>query len=139
MSLELLKDKISYHLENKKISVAEFERSAGLKQSAVRNILYGKSKSPTIDTIQVIAREMKISVDELLSSKNDSMSNDDPVDIGVLRKVTSEVTTMLNNRKSNLCLREIICLFEEAYKYSIHKGKVDADFIAWLVINKTKP
>jgi transcriptional regulator with XRE-family HTH domain len=72
MSLELLKDKISYHLENKKISVAEFERSAGLKQSAVRNILYGKSKSPTIDTIQVIAREMKISVDELLSSKNDS-------------------------------------------------------------------
>jgi transcriptional regulator with XRE-family HTH domain len=44
---------------------AELEKKAGLKMSAVRNILTGKSNNPGIEVLSAIARLLGCSVDEL--------------------------------------------------------------------------
>ena len=51
MAISFLAENIQTKLDEQKISVSEFERSAGLKRSAVANILAGKSKNPTIEVV----------------------------------------------------------------------------------------
>jgi transcriptional regulator with XRE-family HTH domain len=61
-----LQVKLQYLLKEKNLSPAELERKAGLKMSAVRNILTGQSKKPSGETLYFISRVLGVSVDELL-------------------------------------------------------------------------
>ncbi|MBT4963273.1 MAG: helix-turn-helix transcriptional regulator [Francisellaceae bacterium] len=135
MKADILKIKISNYLHKNKISVSEFERKAGLKQSAVRNILYGKSKSPTIDTIQVIANELGLTVDMLLSknSDNDDFISNDIVDMKIMKDTASKLFSELLSSGAEIDLTEIFTLLKESYCYSMKKGKVDGDFIEWML------
>ncbi len=58
MKISSLAENIQMKLNEKKISITEFERSAGLKRSAVANILTGKSKNPTIEVVISIAKRL---------------------------------------------------------------------------------
>ena len=61
---------ISQKLKNKisevGISVHALEKKAGLKQSSIQNILYGKSKKPSFHIMQSIAQALNCTVTELL-------------------------------------------------------------------------
>lgn len=48
--IDNLQETIQEKLEENKISVKELERQAGLKVSAVQNILSGRSNNPGIET-----------------------------------------------------------------------------------------
>ena len=62
-----LQQKIQNYITTHKLSVAGFERDAGLKTNVVRNILRGQSKRPTGETLQAIARMMECTVQDLLN------------------------------------------------------------------------
>ncbi len=65
-----LQIKLQYLLNEKNLSPAEVERKAGLKMSAVRNILTGQSKKPSGETLFFISRVLGVSVDELLDTES---------------------------------------------------------------------
>lgn len=138
MSSNILQKKINEYLLDNGMSVSEFERNAGLKQSAVRNILYGKSKSPTIDTIQVIANELGITVDCLLNNKNQEDKVSSPVNLRLLKEVSSKAISTLYMKGADINLKEAMSLIEESYSYSLRKGSADSDFIEWMVESKYK-
>jgi phage repressor protein C with HTH and peptisase S24 domain len=46
-------------------------RDAGLAESAIRDILSGKSKSPKIETVEAFARLFEVSVVQMLTGRND--------------------------------------------------------------------
>ena len=69
-----LAEKIQYNLKRKlserKVSISEFEKEAGLKKSAVSNILIGRSKNPTVEVLSSIAKELSCSIEDLISSNS---------------------------------------------------------------------
>ena len=134
MSSEVLKNKINIFLEKNNLSVSEFERQAGLKPSAVRNILYGKSKSPTIDTVQVIADELGITVDMLLYgySVNDSCKSNS-INLKLFQNISTKISYELISKDAKVEFTEVIKLISECYSYCIRKGSVDNDFVEWVV------
>lgn len=61
-----LAEKIKTHMDHKTLNISQLEKRAGLKTSAVYNILSGKTKNPTAETLIAIAHVLECSVDELL-------------------------------------------------------------------------
>lgn len=71
-----LQIKLQYLLNEQNLSPAELERKAGLKMSAVRNILTGQSKKPSGETLFYISRVLGVSVDELLDTESIERTHD---------------------------------------------------------------
>ena len=61
-----IKDEIRDRLENKRLSISTLEKEAGLKKSAVSNILLDRSKKPSYETIKAIAKVFECSPEELI-------------------------------------------------------------------------
>lgn len=69
MNNALLKQSIKRKLVENNMSVSALERVAGLKQSAVQNILNGRSKRPSMLIIQAVSDALGCSISELLGEK----------------------------------------------------------------------
>lgn len=63
----VIKNNIKKFLSAANVSVRELEKRAGLKSSTIQNILLGRSKNPTIKVLQLIAKELNCSIDNLIS------------------------------------------------------------------------
>ena len=63
----ILLDNIRYYLKSNHMKIAELELKAGLKPSAVHNILKEKSRNPSFETVTAIARTLGCSTEALTS------------------------------------------------------------------------
>jgi len=61
-----LKQKIREKLNEQNLSVAALEKKAGLKMSAVRNILRGQTRKPSAYTLKKISDALNCKIDDLL-------------------------------------------------------------------------
>ena len=61
--------KIKQMIDNKKLSVARLEKIAGLQKGTVRDIIVGKSKNPTINTLTKICKALECTFNDLLSNE----------------------------------------------------------------------
>ena len=147
---------LQYQLRNRMqdqgISANALEKRAGLKQSAVQNILQGKSKRPTALLLQAIARELNCTISELLVEPPD---NSPPVKkknlIPTEEKVEHEwnsklymdaiqiVEELLLQKNIEAKKDTILKYADEIYRYSIESkaGKLDRFFAAWLIDHYT--
>jgi transcriptional regulator with XRE-family HTH domain len=114
MKQEILQQNLRRLIKEQKLSMLKLSLSACLNETAVRDILNGKVKSPTYNTLQKIAVALKCKVDDLfteiddddLALKKDSLLFDNSK-INVKRFATTleEVDELL--KKKNLKLSYI--------------------------------
>ena len=144
MKLGFLAENIQTKLDEQKMSVSEFERLAGLKRSAVSNILSGKSKNPTLEVVMSIANRLGCSIEELIDSgvpankatRSINVNPKDPEE-GLLFFETGDL--LLNKLKSlNLhpSFTNFINCFKELFFYATHGQNNrfrDDDFLVWII------
>ena len=141
---QTLKEKIS----EAKISVHALEKKAGLKPSAVQNILYGKSKKPSFHIMQSIAQALNCTVSELTEEENDIASipivNQENKNHSHSTRLwnpdlyveTFNVVNFLSKKKNFFLSKEkMFDCAEEIYEYSLknNKTKPDKHFADWLL------
>ena len=65
----MLKDNLRSLIDKHNISVHALEKKAKLKIHSIQNILTGRSKKPSAETLQAIASVLGTTVEKLLSEK----------------------------------------------------------------------
>ncbi|EKE10416.1 MAG: hypothetical protein ACD_16C00036G0006 [uncultured bacterium] len=143
-------EKIAHNIKKKisevGLSVHALEKKAGLKQSAVQNILYGKSKKPSLHLIQSIAQVLHCTTSELLEEGIGGLSRKENEEkptilqtetwnvdlyIDTLRIINS----LSKKNKNSLSKDEFFSCAEEIYLYSLKTDKLKPDkhFAEWLI------
>lgn len=135
-----LQYQLRHRMQNKGISANALEKKAGLKPSAVQNILQGRSKRPTALLLQAIAKELNCSMSDLLadtaipipqtSSKPKLEWNSD------LFVETIKVVEELLSQKNLIVNKEVVLKFaDEIYRYCMEGAlsHVDRHFATWLI------
>lgn len=145
-----LKEKIS----EANISVHALERKAGLKQSAVQNILYGRSKKPSFHIMQSIAQALNCTVSELMEEESESpplstVSQENTNGSSSIRAWNPDlyievlnIVNFLSKKKHFLVSKEkMFDCAEEIYAYSLknNKKKPDKHFADWLLEKTLNP
>ncbi len=144
LSLQI-KEKIT----EKGLSTHALEKRAGLKPSAVQNILYGRSKNPSVTIVKAIAKALDCSVSELLGETDDIPKTSlqfKPVfstkniisqewDQDLYLRCFQELNVLLEKEKVCLSKGKILELAEEIYEYSQGNSLSIPDqyFAKWLV------
>ncbi len=140
--IDNLQEQIENRMHEKNLNARELERRAGLKISAVRNILSGASKNPGIEVIAAIARLLNCSTDELLGleqekSKLESQKQKTITtwDYSLYENCLKEVQNYLISKNAKPQAEQILFFVREAYTYSLEgkDKKADIRFIKWII------
>ena len=131
-----LQHKIQTYLTANKLSVAGFERDAGLKTNVARNILRGQSKKPTGQTLQAIAKVMGCTVQDLLNGKTESIDSSYSLleHPELLMKALESTLKIASSHKYKLKIKQALMIAEQVYGFSLKKNPpiVDENFVEWL-------
>ncbi len=130
-----LSKQLKMKMQEKNISANALEKLAGLKPSVVQNILQGKSKNPTIHTLQAIGRALECSLEELLSpasSKPQQTSQWNPI---LYQEAIQIANELFKQRDLHPNKDQAMHFIDEIYNYSIlsNYGTIDRRFAEWLV------
>lgn len=144
--IDTLQGQIKTRMEDKNLNAREVERRAGLKISAVQNILAGKSSNPGIEPIIAIAKLLNCSIDELVgnSVSQNYASNKSEVaktktltvwNFDLYQSCLQEVQNYIKSKNLKPQPEQILFFIREAYIYSIEgkENKADLRFIKWIV------
>jgi transcriptional regulator with XRE-family HTH domain len=146
--MTLLSAKIREIIKEKGISAHALERRAGLKHSAVQNILYGRSKNPSISTLSAIAQTLGCTVSALINSSintpNTSLGpTPSELDEAFCEKWDHElylaslevVISVIRKSAKSINREAVIVLVDEVYSYSLinKEKKADCYFAQWLL------
>jgi transcriptional regulator with XRE-family HTH domain len=136
MLSKVLKEKIM----EKGISTHALEKKAGLKPSAIQNILYGRSKNPSIHIIQAVAQALGCRVSELIeentsSSDESYFTKTNHWNQELYLACFSKVHQLLQQEKKLLTREKIHEIVEEIYFYSASNDLKEPDhlFCAWII------
>ena len=136
--MRLLQKRLKEKMIAKGLSAYNLEQQAGLRSSAVQNILSGRSKNPGIDTLTAIAKILECSIDELIKEEvpfNGPSSSSHPWD-GRLYNLSLELILKLCKSKGTSISKETALKYaEEVYTYSVNANRKvpDKSFAKWIV------
>lgn len=133
-----LQKNLRQQILEKKISVHALEKKAGLKPSAIHNILQGRSKRPAAEVLIAVAQELGCSVEDLvredapLSISEASTQKWSP---NLYMSCCQVVQDILDKKKIALEKKDVLEIIEEVYRYSAQGNVQNADkkFADWLV------
>lgn len=137
-----LQDQIETRMYEKNLNARELERRAGLKISAVRNILSGQSKNPGIEVIAAMAKILNCSTDELLGIEYKKDRSEAPKpkvidawDYDLYENCLKETQNYLQSKNLKPQGEQILFFIREAYTYSLEgqDKKADLRFIKWII------
>lgn len=130
-----LQEKIKAYLEAERLSLAAFERKAGLKINVVRNIMRGQSKSPTSDTLQAIARVLGCTLNALLGAEATAQTPAQSQKVDYPLLLEESLRLLHAKTQTPLSLGETFRLMEKIYTYTLRKTPplVDPDFVDWVL------
>ncbi len=142
-----LKEKILERMEAKNLSIAELERLAGLSIHSVRNIVKGRIKRPSAQSLQAIAEALECSIVDLVEST--SNASDEFGYSFQRRKGTSPALThhalmleccqaaleIANEYERNISIDDYLEIVKKIYTYSSKEEpiKLDLRFSQWLI------
>lgn len=139
----VIKDRLLQKMEMANINARDLERKAGLSLTAVSNILNGRSKNPTIETIAAIAQTLDCSIDELVHEITPGISRSQPLEkekshewnFFLLKETISYIEEYLKAKNYPLSFEEGMLLTKEIYTYSLGKPSkaLDKQFAEWLI------
>lgn len=144
-----LKEKIIERMEAKNFSIAELERRAGLSIHSVRNILKGRIKKPSAQSLHAIAEALECSILDL-------MSNSSAIDAGfslnmdrkikkrplldfpeLMQECADSILERIKDRNltSKITIDEYFEVTKKVYLYSSREEprNVDVRFAEWLI------
>lgn len=131
--------RIKDYLKEKDISARELEYRAGLGESTIYNILYGKSKKPSITTVTAICDVLGCTFEELVASddikENLKSSNNVSWESDLYIECTKAVVNIFNERDIAPTTYKALDLIKEVYFYSMAQKNKEADlvFAEWLI------
>jgi transcriptional regulator with XRE-family HTH domain len=139
-----LKEKIIERMEAKNLSIAELERRAGLSIHSVRNIIKGRIKKPSAQSLQAIAEALECSLMDLVNAS--STTGDDlaslsqskkspPVDYPELMlECAKTVLTLIKDCDPRVSVDEYLDIVKKVYFYSSKEEprKANLRFAEWL-------
>ncbi|MBI2707091.1 MAG: helix-turn-helix transcriptional regulator [Proteobacteria bacterium] len=141
-----LKEKIIERMEAKNLSIAELERRAGLSIHSVRNILKGRIKKPSAQSLQAIAEALECSLMDLVNASSPSGEDasalsqhkkiSPPVDYPELMLECSKaVLTLIGDCDPKATVDEYLDIVKKVYFYSSKEEprKSDIRFAEWLI------
>jgi transcriptional regulator with XRE-family HTH domain len=141
----IIAKQIHARMKAKNISTIEIERQAGVKPHAVRNILRGNSKRPSVDIVYAVARVLNCTVDDLIQGMNiftDDKKGETREELiaqtykaGLLAETVKLIDAKVNQGKHNLTVHQVLTCVEETYLQSLQKGvqKVNHEFADWFL------
>ena len=132
----LLQQKIQSYLDQEKLSLAAFERQAGLKINVARNIMRGQSKRPTGHTLNAIAKILNCAIGDLMEEKSPEKKRSPDSKLVELPKLLEDVLRQIHlHAQRPLTLNETFYLIEEIYRYTARKNppQIDPDFVSWII------
>ncbi len=140
-----LAKQIELRMKAQNLTIMMLENKSGLKPHAVRNILKGKSKSPSAINLQGIADALGCAVKDLLEIP-EVLQEDRCIESldGILKKkhdtkteLMPETARVINDllQKSNkdITVEQFLIFIRELYLHSLQKNanKVDLKFAEW--------
>jgi transcriptional regulator with XRE-family HTH domain len=142
-----LKEKIIERMDAKNLSIAELERRAGLSIHSVRNILKGRIKKPSAQSLHAIAEALECSILDLMNTSS-SIHEGFPQDIekrtkrrppldypDLLLECSQKVLNLLIERNCKISLDEFFEIIRKVYLYSSREEprQLDMRFTEWLI------
>jgi transcriptional regulator with XRE-family HTH domain len=128
--------------------IAALEHKAGLKIHALRNIIKGYSKKPTVETLQKVADVLGCTMAELAGKANKGLPRSYSTVAWkpeLFKACVDAVIASLNNSQT-LKLKDVSPLIYDVYCYSIDNQSnkldienVDEKFARWVVEQKLGP
>ena len=119
-------------MDEKGLSAFALERIAGLKTTAVYNILNDKSKNPKFDTLVRIAKALDCSVYDLTnahigtSSLTANAAKPTPsfdLDTELFKTIATAVEGYGKTKNANFSLDQYLEIIKQAYTYAITKNE----------------
>lgn len=147
-----LQSQLRSHINRSNLTVRDVERLAGLKRCALSNILEGKSKKPSLETLQSTANVLGCAVSDLLEGFDSEDTThfqsgledvQKPLILPVRASLLSEIIKMLDTCFKNISYEPNLEQFWQCvlrvYSYTLGSGESapDPKFAEWLV-NKFK-
>jgi transcriptional regulator with XRE-family HTH domain len=121
----------------KKISAIDIEKITGLNRNTLYSIIAGTSKKPTAHNLQLIAKALNVSLDEILVDTKISQFQDflSPEQMQAFSDATTHLVTTCLSKNIAFSLNKLTELIIEAYKYSLKTTPptIDSKFIDWLL------
>ena len=149
--------KIKKKINEQDSSVHAVEKRAGLKPSAIQNIIYGRSKNPSITLIQAIAQALDCNIEDLVDGRDFDHShvlNDTSPTLPKVSRASQKetkvwdqtlymkcfniVNSIINQHKINMDKNKILDIVDEIYNYSLGNNLEEPDvyFSNWLIERK---
>lgn len=139
-----LKEALRKKMQEAQLSPHALEKQAGLKRSAVQNILYGKSKKPSGEILGAITKVLGCSINDLLMDQQPA----EPTGTKLLPLTTEikELDTVLYAKavqaandifaQQNIApsSQDALNYIHEIYQYALssQKNEIDQNFALWL-------
>lgn len=145
-----LHDKLKEKLMEAGISVHALEKQAGLKRSAVQNILHGKSKKPSAEILYAITKVLGCSIQDLIGHKDtsnhsafsqpnylsteDTTENNIPLNTDLYINAGKTAAKIFKSQNFNPNQTLALKYIQEIYQYSLNSKQEDIDqrFALWL-------
>ncbi len=126
---------IRFKIKEKGISTHALEKLAGLKPSSIHNILQGKSKNPTLHTLQAISLALECPLDELVDQKPLVKASSQPWHAALFTQATELANTIFTEKKLTPTKKQAMNYIEEIYNYALLSKTMKADktFAEWLI------
>ena len=142
----VVKEKITEYMKAEKLSIAELERRAGLSIHSVRNILKGRIKKPSAQSLQAIAEALNCSLSDLIRADNVTFlpkkeKISPPIDYpDLMLECTRIVLGLVTYASPHASVDEYLDIVRKVYAYSSKEEprKVDLRFAEWLVETQLK-
>jgi transcriptional regulator with XRE-family HTH domain len=142
-----LKERIIERMEAKNLSIAELERRAGLSIHSVRNILKGRIKKPSAQSLQAIAEALECSIIDLINHSSSSgeiypsefkekAKKHSPLDYpDLMLECSQKVLEIIEEKNCTISVDEFMEVLKKVYFYSSREEprKLDTRFAEWLV------
>ncbi|WP_342271064.1 helix-turn-helix transcriptional regulator [Candidatus Tisiphia endosymbiont of Parasteatoda lunata] len=134
-----LQARLNSLMAQKNINAIDIERKTGLSRNTVYSILYGSSKNPSANNLQLIAKALDINLEALVIDNEINLEILTVDQIKIFSKATSATINILIERNLSFSLRNLTTLIKEVYEYALKKQFVDNTFIDWIIDKYHKP
>ena len=138
---------ISARMKAKNLSIGTLEKEAGLNIHAVRNILRGKSKKPSAESLQAIADVFGCTVRDLLVEDQEIFQGNESIEATedllnsfykypeLLAETLKMVNEKIKKGKQELTIQQVLSSIQEIYLHSLQKNpqEVDENFADWFI------
>ncbi|MFN7039006.1 MAG: helix-turn-helix domain-containing protein [Alphaproteobacteria bacterium] len=147
-----LQQQLKERMEAKKLTIYALEKKAGLNRSAVRNILQGFSRNPSIEILHAITKILECNIDDLIEKKesiqdtihinmnNDKIYNENIWNEKLYIEAVKTVSKFVEGKDVTFDFKQMTNLINESYQYSAFKNsnQIDQDFCKWIIYKSTK-